>query len=100
MHTQSNNFLSLLETCEQSNLTVYDFNVLDKSSYTYVSEINSSTTWLDHFIVNKNLGSDVINRSIKYDTIISDHLPICLEVCISLDTGKPYDNDNKKKILF
>jgi len=74
--------------------------VLDKSSYSYVSEINSSTTWLDHFIVSKNLVGDVINCSIKYDTIISDHLPICLEVCISLDTGNPYDNDNNKKSLF
>ena len=94
MHINSDKFKELIELCNDTNLKIYDYTFLNENSFTYVSELNNSTTWLDHFIVSNSIAKNVLKCWIDYDCIVSDHLPICLLLDVQV-TANNRNNSEK-----
>ena len=67
--------------------TIVDLNLLDDNSFTYVSDCHSSTSWIDHVIVNDGLASVISHMSVLYDVIGSDHSPISFNLNVDVPTS-------------
>ena len=73
--------------CPSSHFhTIVDLNLLDDDSFTYVSDCHSSTSWIDHVIVNDGLASEISRMSVLYDVIGSDHSPISINLTVDVPT--------------
>lgn len=51
----------LLDCVKDENFVLYDYDNLDKDSYTFVSSAHNSVSWLDHCVCSAT-GSDLINN--------------------------------------
>jgi len=71
-----------------------DLNLLDDDSFTYVSDCHSSTSWIDHVIVNDGLASEISRMSVLYDVIGSDHSPISFNLTVDVPTCNSTANSN------
>ncbi|XP_060801616.1 uncharacterized protein LOC132902036 [Amyelois transitella] len=72
----------LASFCDEQQWVCADWHFLGISSntYTYVSDIHGTTSWLDHLIVTKVANETISNVKVLYDVFWSDHFPIYIEI--------------------
>ena len=58
------------------NCVAADTKNLSADTFTYISDSHSTTSWLDHILVNSSLLPMLSNYCVHYDYVISDHRPI------------------------
>ena len=58
-----------------NHLLLTDLNRLS-DTFTFCSEANSSTSWLDHILCSSDMDSSVVQCSVHYDYVSSDHKPL------------------------
>lgn len=68
----------LLCFCKEEKLSWADLELLGESSgtYTYVSDVCGSTSWLDHCLLTDTSKKMVTEIKVKYNVYWSDHLPL------------------------
>ena len=55
---------------------VADLCLMDANNFTYISDAHSTTSWIDHIIVNRSLLSIITCMSVDYNSVVSDHRPL------------------------
>ena len=73
----------LREVCNENNLLIPTINDLPIDSYTFISEIWHSMSWIDHCICTESCGSLLDSFEISYDLSDRDHIPFSF----SIDVG-------------
>lgn len=76
----------LLEFCEDEKWVWADLNELgaDSDTFTFVSDVYGSVSWLDHCVVTQASLHSINHIWVKQDAVWSDHLPLFIEC----DLGK------------
>ena len=74
----------LKEFCSQFNYKWTSCLRLPEETYTYVSDAWGSHSWLDHLISTEDGNSVITNMSVLYGTILSDHIPVMVEIDLQL----------------
>jgi endonuclease/exonuclease/phosphatase family metal-dependent hydrolase len=78
------------------NVVFADQLCLPNNSFTYVSDVHGTTSWIDHVLVNRQLLQSITNMFITYDCIASDHKPVSAKLSASLPSTPdvPTHTDN------
>ena len=95
------NFAVLLkELCSQFKYKWTSCLRLPEETYTYVSDAWGSHSWLDHLISTEDGNCVITNMSVLYGTILSDHIPVMVEIDLQLaaDIDHGTFNDVRCKI--
>jgi len=70
----------LTDFCAEENVILADVHLLNDNSFTYISPVHNSVSWLDHIITTAT-GFDIIsNIAIIHDFVSSDHLSIVVQL--------------------
>lgn len=79
----------LLNFCDEQDLVCADVKMLgvNSGSYTFISEVSGSTSWLDHCIVTQAAWRTITDITIRKDVFWSDHLPV--EIICNLNIVTP-----------
>ena len=89
------NFAVLMkEFCEQFNYVWTSCKVLPNDTYTYVSDVWGSCSWLDHCISTEDGNGVIINAYVIYGSLQSDHIPIVFELDLQFAPDVDYRADN------
>jgi len=83
--SSSSAFLKLKNTCEENDLLIIDDERLPPGSFTFQSEMNSGTSWIDHVIGNDYINELILSCTIVYNFLLSDHFPLKVECNIPVD---------------
>lgn len=88
-HPHSLFYKELMSFCSDQSWICADIEKLgvDSDTYTFISDVYGSRTWLDHLLVSVSAWHTVKNVSVSEDLYVSDHLPICF-VC-NLEVVRP-----------
>ena len=73
----------LREFCSDNNILLSSELKLPRDSYTYISDIWGSTSWLDHCLSTEFVNSQIHDFVIRYDLSSEDHIPFSLNIDIS-----------------
>ena len=73
----------LISFVEEEEFIICDQMSLCKSSYTYISDAHSTTSWLDHCITSKTGSLIIKDMDILYDFVTSDHKPLVFSLLVS-----------------
>jgi hypothetical protein len=57
-----------------------DQRMLESDSFTYVSDVHNTTSWIDHIVMNDSLQCIVSKMAVGYDFVASDHRPLQFDV--------------------
>ena len=71
----------------QHDAVMADRLLLQPDSFTYISDMHNTTSWLDHYVVNRQILCAIENMSIEYDLVTSDHRPMLLKLRASVELG-------------
>ena len=82
------------ELCEQFNYVWTSCKMLHDDTYTYVSDVWGSCSWLDHCISTEDGNGVIINAYIIYGSMQSDHIPVVFELDLQLAPDVVYSTDN------
>lgn len=96
-------FKELINYCDEQFLTCVDVDVLgmDSDNYSYISQVYGTCSWLDHCVVTQAAKQCVTDVRIKYDSMISDHLPLIIECNLTVLTPKvPQIIESDKKVIW
>lgn len=96
-------FKELLDYCDEQILTCLDVDMLGLNSdnYTFISQVYGTCSWLDHCVVTQAARQCVTNVQIKYDTMVSDHLPLIIECNLnSLTPIAPQSAELHSKVVW
>ena len=70
--------------CELHDYLCSSRSFLPDTTYTYVSDAWGTTSWLDHCISTQDAHSAISGMDVSYGFVQSDHIPLVLELDISL----------------
>ena len=70
----------LLSLCDQNNMVISDHILLNSDTYTFVSGVYGSTSWLDHCVTTYAGHHNVSDVKVLLDVVGSDHLPLSFNV--------------------
>ncbi|CAH2104856.1 unnamed protein product [Euphydryas editha] len=78
----------LMNICNEQQWSCLDVDMLglDSNTFTFISDVHGTTSWLDHCIATYSAKQSVIGVDIKYDTRWSDHYPLVIECDLTLLT--------------
>ena len=71
-----------------NNLKCFDFDALDRNTFTFTSYGGSYCKWLDHFVGRDCVGAELRDIEVHYDLVGSDHLPMSGRLVINDDLLK------------
>ena len=76
--------------CSELDLHISDLDVLGRKSdnYTYMSDAQNTTSWLDHIICSHNMHQHISSLEILEKLPSSDHLPLSIHFNINKDIPK------------
>ena len=80
----------LQRTCTDNGVIISDVAHLPATSYTHVSDMNNSTSWLDHVLISENLTDSVQDFNIAYGNSTSNHFPVSFNLTANI-TFQSYD---------
>ena len=86
-----------------NDLKCFDFEVLDKDTFTFMSYSGAHTKWLDHIVGRDCNDITVSNVKVIYEKYGSDHLPLTMQISINRQAsyiGNNNRTDNKSNRLF
>ena len=86
-----------------NDLKCFDFEVLDKDTFTFMSYSGAHTKWLDHILGRDCNDITVSNVKVIYEKYGSDHLPLTMQISINRQAryiGNNNRTDNKSNRLF
>lgn len=71
-------FNEMCDFCVEQSWRCADIEWLGSGSgtYTFISDANGSSRWLDHCLVAESAWLTVVDVEVKYDTYWSDHFPV------------------------
>lgn len=80
----------LVNVCSEESWSCIDVEMLgrDSATYTFVSDVYGTSSWLDHCVVTHAAKQSVTNVFVKYDTLWSDHFPLIVECNLNIITPK------------
>ena len=96
-----NHFSGMLQDfVTDNNLDILDQHLLPENSYTFISDVWNTTSWLDHCITTHSINSLVTNMKVLYEYIASDHKPISVSLKLDVLYTQPLytSNDISPKI--
>jgi len=76
------NFGELLQLCKDTDCVLADFRDLHSQTYTFCSKGTGSTSWLDHYIISKEISA---SASTPYVVTPSDHIPVKLHTDLEVN---------------
>ena len=74
----------LVEFCNLNKLDFIDRIILPSSSFSFISQAHSTTSWLDHCITTAAGRSLISNAFITDNVICSDHFPLSINIECSI----------------
>ena len=74
---------NLSDFFNRNNLDCFDFNILERDTFTFCSYGNSHCKWLDHFIGRNCTATSITEIVVHHDLIGSDHLPISAKIILN-----------------
>lgn len=74
----------LSEYCDLFKYKWSSINHLPADTYTYISDAWGSQSWLDHCISTQDSDKLITDMSVLYGNIVSDHIPLCIELDLQL----------------
>jgi len=82
--------------CDPTGLAISDYEICGRTSnkYTYVSDANNCTSWLDHVICSHSVNSVITDLYILDKCPSLDHLPVGLVISTGV-TAERYVNNEK-----
>lgn len=81
------------------NAVSADEQLLDKDSFTYISDSHATVSWLDHVFINAPLLSTITDFEVLYDCICSDHRPLKFIFHAVLEvTDRSHDQESKCQV--
>ena len=84
----------LISVCNDNDLIFSSKVRLPQNSYSFVSDVWHSTSWLDHVIGTQEGDNCISNISIMHDLSFSDHIPVLIN--LNFDNLTPfYPNSNE-----
>lgn len=66
--------------CEEFKHVGANTKLMNCDTFTYVSDAQSTTSWLDHCVVSKALENPINSVNVQYDAVWSDHLPMIINL--------------------
>jgi exonuclease III len=66
--------------CEEEDLILSDFTLLDPDTFTYTSHAHNTVGWLDHILTTNTGHLHIKEIEVKNSFISSDHLPVSMEL--------------------
>ena len=85
------------EFIAKNDLELCDRHVTSQIDYTYRHDSLNQSKWNDHFVMSSSLVNASSNHQILEDGADpSDHLPIMMQVCASLQPSPPFQGNAKK----
>jgi Reverse transcriptase (RNA-dependent DNA polymerase) len=87
-------FADLENACNEIGASIIDTKLLPSETKTYFSEINFSSSWIDHILVTDNLRHSVTSCNV-WSSAQGDHVPICIDLnfditkCVFIKTPTP-----------
>ena len=76
----------LIDFCEDCDLSLSSLKGLPGNTYTFVSDIDHSCSWLDHVVSCPSVEDCITHLAIDYDLCSDDHLPIYFHINIDIMT--------------
>ena len=77
----NNNFGKLVsQFCLEHELKISDKTILPVDSFTYVSYIHGTCSWLDHVVSSKSAHDSIQNIEILHQFILFDHRPVAATI--------------------
>ena len=73
----------LIDTCIENDLVFSSKILLPFDSFTYISDMWNSTSWLDHCISTESSHDRICNFSVEYELADSDNFPISFQIQIN-----------------
>jgi exonuclease III len=79
-------YYEMMNFCTDNNWSCIDIERLGITSgtYTFVSDVHGSRSWLDHCLVTKASVNTVKNVYVVYDVFWSDHFPLAIECNLNI----------------
>ena len=89
----------LKKKCQEHGLHILDHELLPCNSYTYLSDMNSCTSWIDHIVCSPGVKNWITKCEFNYNCVLSDHMPSYISCNRDLECVEQ-DNDNKAQHCF
>ena len=75
------NFGSFLkEFCSEAGLRISSQLILPGDTFTFLSDVWNTTSWLDHCLCTSDAHDAIINMCVDYNGAVSDHFPVHIEI--------------------
>lgn len=93
--------LELLHFCSEQSWTCVDQELLPKDTYTFVSDVYGSLSWLDHCLVTDAAYCTISSVEVLYGSYWSDHMPLQVVCNLQLLKSKTTINVNRiNKVIW
>ena len=89
----------LASFCEEEDLILSDYALLDPQTYTFISHAHNTVSWLDHILTTNTGHSHICSIDIGNSFVTSDHLPLTVKLDFSLLRQKVYTTASKKSTI-
>ena len=92
----------LIDTCIENDLVFSSKILLPFDSFTYISDMWNSTSWLDHCISTESSHDRIYNFSVEYELADSDHFPLSFQIQINstIESKLSSDTPTYKNIIW
>lgn len=72
--------------CREQQWSCVDVDMLgcDSGTFTFISEVHGTTSWLDHCVTTLSAKQAIVDVFVNYDTLWSDHFPLIVECNLSV----------------
>ncbi|XP_022832297.1 uncharacterized protein LOC111360568 [Spodoptera litura] len=83
-------YSELVSICEDQSWFCIDVDMLglDSGTYTFISDVHGTSSWLDHCIATRAARQAVVGVNVEYDTWWSDHFPVIIKIHLHLINPK------------
>jgi len=80
---------SLTQYCQTEGLTISDFEMLERNTYTFLSSAHHSTSWIDHILSTSMMHDMIEHISVDHGYITSDHFPVTVTIAFDHSAEVP-----------
>lgn len=102
-NTQKRFGKELQNFCAEHQFVCLDWELfgIDSDTYTFLSDIDGTRSWLDHYLVSDAARNSVLNSSVNYEVSCSDHYPLKLSCNLNVLRRKnSVTSSQKSKIIW
>ena len=81
---------------QEESYILSDVVFCDKDTYTFYSDAQLSTSWIDHYMTTRSFHTLIHSAKVHYEMISSDHFPLGMKLEVKVPHSVPKTCDNTK----